>query len=663
MNFRTAIPGWLATFGLRASPTAGFPEITCHLSDRRAMRRDLCSVVCALAITAMGFAADLGKPIDPEALSREGELITLQVTTAPFVIDRRYKSMEGPSVSLPINLKALRSAGGKLQMETAPMRSGHIAAKAEIPVYNGGTELWWFRGAKIEVLAPDSDRPADPGFMCHFNLDVNQEDRKGLFPTLPGFTKRIMIFTNGMTEFVLPRGYGIPVASEETWSCLFQALNHNLDGEHSFRHRVTLYFNRHLGLNTPLRALTWTAPFVAPPLDGDGEAASKICSCCGTPKMGLDARPDTRGRFQMKDGRTATGHWVVPPGRWSWNNPVREFSSGFDQDRKLVATWSHIHPFAERLVLRAFDKDCDSPRDIFVSTIKNAEKGVGLVQIDRLSTEQGISMPATSNYELEVFYNNTSGVRQDAMAVMGLYMTAPEWRVPSWAMVEQNGGNVFCGIPQDTKPVAAKSSEAKSTTAKTPTVKTALTKVPNAVTAQPKNGLFNRLPRFEGAASSNDRPYRVEMTLPEGVVVFRVEPSWAPKTAASLKPLFEKNLYAGRALPRGIAGFILQVPHITPESLSSESDRKLLYRLPAELTDQIRHQPGVLSIALWEGVPESATSSFSVILGKAAHLDGKYTIFAKVEKWEDAVGIVQAAVAASVEGRPSKILQTRLLPD
>jgi cyclophilin family peptidyl-prolyl cis-trans isomerase len=629
-----------------------------------------CALLLAtLALAPRSFGApELNAPIDVAAIAAEGEMITLEVTTAPFVINRRYKSMEGPSVSVPVRLKDLHSAGGKLQLGTPPLRTGHIAAQANLPACSAGTELWWFRGAKIEVLAPDSDQPSDPGFMCHFNLDVNQDDRKALLPSLPGFTRRLMIFTNGMKEFGLPRGYGLPVASEETWSCLFQALNHNLDGEHSFRHRITLYFNRHLGLNVPLKAVMWTTTFVAPPIDGDGEAASKICSCCGIPKMGLDARQDARSRFKMADGRTASGHWIIPPGRWSWSNPVNEFSSGFDKDRRLLAAWSHIHPYAERLTLRAFDKDCTNPRDVFTSNIRNVETGVGLAHIDCLSTEEGLPMPGSSKYEIEVHYNNRSGAKQDSMAVMGVYMSAPEWRLPEWSRVKQTG-DLFCGIPAETKPGAIAAKPSVAAIQKPAGVPAAKAAAPRTVAKAPakgvdgsRNALFHQLPRFTAPASAETPSYRVKVTTSDGSFVLRIEPAWAPKTAAALKPLFAHDLYANATMNRGVPGFILQVPQVLPNTLKPE-DQKLLYRLPAEPEPTLKHAPGLLSMAMWADAPDSVTSSFSVMVGEAKHLDGKYTIFGRVEDWETAAKIVQAGIEAAQAGHPSKILRTEILAD
>lgn len=50
--------------------------------------------------------------------------------------------------------------------------------------------------------------------------------------------------------------------------------------------------------------------------------------------------------------------------------------------------------------------------------------------------------------------------------------------------------------------------------------------------------------------------------------------------------------------------------------------------VPGEFSD-VRHVRGVLSMGRWSD-PNSGTSSFSVLLGSAPHLDRQYTVFGRV---------------------------------
>src|SRR5205085_9880757 len=56
--------------------------------------------------------------------------------------------------------------------------------------------------------------------------------------------------------------------------------------------------------------------------------------------------------------------------------------------------------------------------------------------------------------------------------------------------------------------------------------------------------------------------------------------------------------------------------------------------IPAEFST-IPHRRGTLSMARSDDDPDSAETSFSILLGDAPHLDGKYTVFGHVESgWE-----------------------------
>ena len=51
--------------------------------------------------------------------------------------------------------------------------------------------------------------------------------------------------------------------------------------------------------------------------------------------------------------------------------------------------------------------------------------------------------------------------------------------------------------------------------------------------------------------------------------------------------------------------------------------------LKAEFRDDLKHDRGVVSMAHADD-PDSATTSFFLVLGAAPHLDGKYTAFGRV---------------------------------
>jgi hypothetical protein len=52
--------------------------------------------------------------------------------------------------------------------------------------------------------------------------------------------------------------------------------------------------------------------------------------------------------------------------------------------------------------------------------------------------------------------------------------------------------------------------------------------------------------------------------------------------------------------------------------------------IKAEFSNTLKHQKGSLSMARWEDDPNSASSSFSILLNDAPHLNGRYTIFGQL---------------------------------
>ena len=75
-------------------------------------------------------------------------------------------------------------------------------------------------------------------------------------------------------------------------------------------------------------------------------------------------------------------------------------------------------------------KDLTTGDVVYEAKTKQAERGVGLAHVDFFSSEKGIPVFADHEYELISVYENTSGVAQDSMAVMNLYLADREFKKP-----------------------------------------------------------------------------------------------------------------------------------------------------------------------------------------------------------------------------------------
>jgi hypothetical protein len=61
--------------------------------------------------------------------------------------------------------------------------------------------------------------------------------------------------------------------------------------------------------------------------------------------------------------------------------------------------------------------------------------GLQLEHIDLLSSKSGILLPPGGAYEMEVTYDNTTGVTQDSMASFGIFFADNSFARPDWALI------------------------------------------------------------------------------------------------------------------------------------------------------------------------------------------------------------------------------------
>ncbi len=128
---------------------------------------------------------------------------------------------------------------------------------------------------------------------------------------------------------------------------------------------------------------------------------------------------------------------------------------------------------------------------------------------------------------------------------------------------------------------------------------------------------------------------RVVFNTPAGDLVFALYPEVAPRHVAQFLKLTSEGVYDTTYFGRLEPGFVLQL--FTAEDRRvplTERQKTLLKPLKAEFSD-LPHRRGVLSMAHLDGDPDSGCSSFSILLGPAPHLDGKYTVFGELERGSD----------------------------
>jgi len=114
-------------------------------------------------------------------------------------------------------------------------------------------------------------------------------------------------------------------------------------------------------------------------------------------------------------------------------------------------------------------------------------------------------------------------------------------------------------------------------------------------------------------------------------------PNAAPVTVAHITKLFRMGCYDTNHIFRVDKGFVAQIQSVDTSSvqrpLSAECKAEAHKNVPAEFTP-IRHKRGILSMGRMSD-PNSGGSSFSMLLGRAAHLDEQYTVFGEVLAGDD----------------------------
>lgn len=135
-----------------------------------------------------------------------------------------------------------------------------------------------------------------------------------------------------------------------------------------------------------------------------------------------------------------------------------------------------------------------------------------------------------------------------------------------------------------------------------------------------------------GASWANVLKYSEERVLLHtnyGDMVFVLFPEVAPKHVEQILKMVRLGVYDGFNFYRVERGFVAQISNQSSRltRLTKEQEDSI-HRIKGEFSGLL-HERGTLSMARFED-PDSAEVSFSVLLGNARHLDGKYTIFGKL---------------------------------
>jgi hypothetical protein len=323
------------------------------------------------------------------------------VRSRPYTVDAIFRSMKGPQGKQAIFL-------GNLEMKS---------------------ELLWITGYKTQIIDPQTGEKVSDEFMCHSNLGIHNMDRHAqIFGSRRPGRSRLFTLSQGTMDVEFPKGFGIPIMSNEKLALVTQVLNLNPQpAPVEVQHETTIEYVRDADLQQPMKALFQVGAQAMVLFEGENRYYG-----VSEPDPQIHGEGcllgEPAGELEHTDSSNQTflGHWVVPPGRQENHSLVTHWLS-LSEDTTIHAIAVHLHPFAESLALH----DLTTGETVYKAIARGPKESIGLNDVDFFASPDGIPIYKDHQYEVVSVYNNVSGVDQDAMAIMFLYMRDTGFVKPS----------------------------------------------------------------------------------------------------------------------------------------------------------------------------------------------------------------------------------------
>lgn len=131
-------------------------------------------------------------------------------------------------------------------------------------------------------------------------------------------------------------------------------------------------------------------------------------------------------------------------------------------------------------------------------------------------------------------------------------------------------------------------------------------------------------------ASVDELRKTVTLRTTLGTIKIKMEPDWAPNHVRRFLMLTSTGWLDGTAFHRVVKGFVAQGGSSTTRLNGSyHAADRWVSPLKGEFRADVKHVRGVVSMAHGDD-PDSATTSFFLMLGEATNLDGKFSAFGRV---------------------------------
>jgi len=314
--------------------------------------------------------------------SKKSSKNNIQLTSPAFLIDNIYKSMEGPKASTFYTLTPEKD------------------------------ELNWMTGYTVKALDTKSNKQLSNDFICHFNIDYQDQEHHGKWNLLKRVNKqypRLLSLSHGIESINFPKGFGYPFFSNEKFFITTQALNHNIiDSSFNIKHEINIAYTA----KKTLKALYPKTVYMMLPFKMDiidkpfNEIPENSC-------IPVETKNHT---YQNKAGEALSGHWKIfkEEKRYTYDTTEQLAIQDTVTVHQIIP---HLHPFAKKFTLR----NKTNKTIIYTCDIINHNNKIGLTSTPGFSSEKGITMYPSHQYELELITESTLDEPQDMMASLFLF--------------------------------------------------------------------------------------------------------------------------------------------------------------------------------------------------------------------------------------------------
>jgi hypothetical protein len=336
----------------------------------------------------------------PDPADKGNENASLTLVSDPYRLDKVYRSMEGP-MSIQSGIHLVTGEKSRVQ---------------------------WITGLETQVVDATEQKPISQEFFCHSNLTFAEHSGtpsqyNQRFGGKTHLDWRLFTLVPGRLSIELPQGFGIPIPADVPLDYLTMSLNLNA------RNQV-VNVRMHTQVHTiaadqpgaPTKALFRRALYVLQP---PGDSADSVPACManmGTQHVGAGCAEFSKvdlagGATSAKSGEGQTNHWIVPPGHHIYKTEITS-QLNLPFDTTIHYATIHVHPFARGIELR----DLTTGRTIFRLNSQDWPDRVGVAHVDEFKSIKGIPILRGHRYELAAEYDNMSGAKTDAMAILYLYL-------------------------------------------------------------------------------------------------------------------------------------------------------------------------------------------------------------------------------------------------